>query len=83
MPEDQPEPFFIPHKIGQRLLGVRSSYYWGLVRKKKIVSVRKGKASRASFPSIKAYAEELLAEAEIQESDVTDVRKSKVAAPAG
>jgi hypothetical protein len=61
--EGQLEPLFITNALAMRLLGRRTSSYWGLVRKGKILVVGKGRASRASFASVKKYAEKLLAEA--------------------
>jgi hypothetical protein len=57
------EPIFIKNALGKKLLGCGDSYYWGLARKKKIIIVGKGRGSRTYYPSIKAYAAELLAEA--------------------
>jgi len=62
----EPEPWFIANGAAMRLLGVRTSSYWRLVREKRIIVVGKGRASRASFDSIKRYANELLAQAESQ-----------------
>jgi hypothetical protein len=59
-----PEPFFIRHRTGQRMLAVRDSKYWALVRAGKITVVGKGRTSRATWASIKAYAAEVLAEAQ-------------------
>jgi hypothetical protein len=61
--EDELEPWFVPHGVAMKLLGYRSSYYWGLVRKGKIRKVGTGKASRAVFASVKEIKAELLAEA--------------------
>jgi hypothetical protein len=58
------EPWFITNNQAMRLLGIRVSTYWRLVRERRIITVGKGRASRASFKSIKAYAERRLAEAE-------------------
>jgi hypothetical protein len=61
--EGEIEPLFITNTLAMRLLAIRVSTYWRLVREKRIVTVGKGRASRASFASIKAYAERRLAEA--------------------
>jgi hypothetical protein len=60
---EQLEPLFIKNAKAMKLLDVRPSLYWRMVRQKRFIVVGKGKASRAYFPSIKAYAEQLLAEA--------------------
>ena len=61
---DPEPPWFISNGAAMRLLGVRTSTYWRIAREKKIIVIGKGRASKAYFPSIKAYASELLAEAE-------------------
>ena len=30
--EDAPEPFYVTHKTGKRVLGIRDLKYWALVR---------------------------------------------------
>jgi hypothetical protein len=57
------DPFSVPHKEGQRLIGCGHSTYWLLVRAGEIEVVGKGRISRAVFASIKRYSEKLLAEA--------------------
>jgi hypothetical protein len=57
------EPWFVKNDHAMKLLAVRPSYYWGLVRQRKIIVVGKGRGSRASLSSLRAYAAELLAEA--------------------
>jgi hypothetical protein len=60
----EPEPIFVPHRVGQQALACSSSKYWGLVRSGKITVVGRRKGSRASWESIKRYAAELIAEAQ-------------------
>jgi hypothetical protein len=62
--EDEIEPIFIRHKTAQRMLAIRQSKYWKVVRSGKITTVGRSRTSRAHLPSIKAYAAELLAEAQ-------------------
>ena len=65
----EPEPpWFISNGAAMRLLGVRTSTYWRLVREKRIIVIGKSRASKAYFPSIKAYASELLAEAQAEKA---------------
>ena len=57
------EPLFIKNAQGMKLLGYRNSKYRALARAGKIIIVGEGRASRTYYPSIRAYAAELLAEA--------------------
>jgi hypothetical protein len=61
--EDTPEPFFVTHTTGKRVLAIRDAKYWALVRSGKITAVGRKRGSRAVWASIKAYAAEVLAEA--------------------
>lgn len=62
--DEAPEPFFVPHKVGRRVLGIQGSKYWSLVKSGRITAVGRGRTSRAYWPSIKQYAAEVLAEAQ-------------------
>ena len=62
--EREPEPWFVTNAKAMKLLAIRPSFYWRLAREKRILVVGKGRASRASFDSVKRYANELLSQAE-------------------
>jgi hypothetical protein len=62
--DDGLEPLLIKHAEAMRMIGCKVSRYWGLVRKGKIIVVEKGRAGRAYVPSVRAYVEQLLAEAQ-------------------
>ena len=62
--DDGLEPLLIRHAEAMRMIGCKVSHYWGLVRKGKIIVVEKGRAGHAYVPSVRAYVEQLLADAE-------------------
>jgi hypothetical protein len=62
------EPLLVRHADAQKLLGLGQSRYYKLIREKKIVAVGRGRMGRCYFPSIKAYVEGLLAEAEARKA---------------
>jgi hypothetical protein len=57
------EPFLLRHSDARRMLGYGNSKYWELVKAGEIEVVGKGAMSRATYASIKAFVEKLLAEA--------------------
>jgi hypothetical protein len=56
------EPLLLRHSDAQRALACGNSKYWELVNEGKIEVVGKGKMSRATYRSVKAHVEKLLAE---------------------
>jgi hypothetical protein len=54
--ENEPEWLLIKHKRAQQLLDCSNSFYWSLVRKGLIKVRGRGKAGRATYESVKAYA---------------------------
>jgi hypothetical protein len=65
MPKDNKlEPLLIKHADAMQLIGCKVSFYWALVRTGQITVVGKGHAGRAYVPSVRAYVEQLLAEAQ-------------------
>jgi hypothetical protein len=62
--EDELKPIFVRHKTAQRMLAIRQSKYWKVVKAGKIITVGQARTSRAYLPSVLAYANELLAEAQ-------------------
>ena len=64
------EPFLIRHAEAQRLLGLGSSHYFGLVRAGRIKTVGRGRLSRALYSSVKEYVRGLVAEAEAKAGEL-------------
>jgi hypothetical protein len=64
------EPFLIRHAEAQRLLGLGSSHYFGLVRAGRIKVVGRGRLSRALYGSVKEYVRDLVAEAEAKAGEL-------------
>jgi hypothetical protein len=56
------EPLLLRHRDARAAIAVGQSFYWRLVRTKRIAVVGKGKAGRAIAASIRAYVAELEAE---------------------
>ena len=81
-PESAPQQLLVTHKHGRQLLDCSKSHYWALVRKRKITIAGRGRASRAYLPSIHAYVDELLAEAQCSKEAMSYGSKSKAATQA-
>lgn len=53
------EPLLLRHRDAQAALAVGASFYWRLVRNKKIQILGKGKAGRVTAASLKSYVASL------------------------
>ena len=60
---DAVEPLLVRHQQARVLLGYGNTKYWELVKAGEIEVVGRGAMSRATYASIKALVEKLLAEA--------------------
>jgi hypothetical protein len=78
-PEGATQQLLVTHKHGRQLLDCSNTHYWALVRKRKITIAGRGRAGRAYLPSILAYVDELLAEAQRSKEAVSYGSKSKTA----
>jgi hypothetical protein len=56
------EPLLVKHQQARVILGYGNTKYWELVKAGEIEVVGKGAMSRATYASIKAFVEKLLAE---------------------
>ncbi len=55
--DDNRDPFTVPHLTAQRLLGVKHTKYWELVKSGEIEVIAIGKSTMAKFSSLKRLAE--------------------------